>query len=500
MTSYQYSKDRVDDLHVGHCDQTGSTTADARKLLQSGTALPFVLFAKEQTGGVGRRGRSWSSPAGNCYFSLCLDAESVASHLHGLLPKLVAFSLARFCDERFGIRLTIKWPNDLLFGGHKLAGILCETSTTKAGLGPFIIGVGFNINLSPKLEEQKTTCLKEILVSEQNIDVALLGEEIALKLLRDLRSLQALGSRYYDLQNNDLWCNGKDRKLVSIADDRPDEIVLRDPFNQTVEMLNTSYHDYRWVGQLKDEKYWVADIGNSRIKLAAFRESGLEFFGYYDQLAISENLEAQEEPTSLYYASVRRDLPVDLLAFAKQTNLIPVRIEKRPVRLCLTNYPLEDIGIDRLAVCEAVLEAYPKQVSIIVACGTATTIEVVDSQRNYIGGWILSGQRLSLRALHENTGLLPQVEVEQDLSDLDIVLGRNTSQAMSRGALIALQYTLEGLIRWTCQHLGLGNEPQVLVTGGDGQNLDRLLKKHGHSSTYIEELVCRGLKIIALGG
>ena len=103
-----------------------------------------AMLAETQTAGRGRRKRSWHSPAGgNIYLSLAWRFDTACGHL-STLPLAVAVCLARAL-QRAGLRgHGIKWPNDILVGGAKLAGILVETQSP----GPqAIIGIGLNVRM-----------------------------------------------------------------------------------------------------------------------------------------------------------------------------------------------------------------------------------------------------------------------------------------------------------------------------------------------------------------
>ena len=91
-----------------------------------------VLISRKQTAGRGRLGNSWESLLGGLYFSF-------TSNNHRLLPLIVAISVATSM-QNFVKEISLKWPNDILFAGKKLGGILCEN------LGHYsITGVGLNI-------------------------------------------------------------------------------------------------------------------------------------------------------------------------------------------------------------------------------------------------------------------------------------------------------------------------------------------------------------------
>ena len=132
--------------------ETGSTNAD---LLQRAATLgaPLLLVARNQTAGRGRAGRSWlSSSEGSLTFSLAWKFDGGLPRLSGL-PLAVGVALAETL-ERLGVQVGLKWPNDVLRDGDKLAGILIETQAAPAGGVWAVIGIGLNLVMPDELEAQ----------------------------------------------------------------------------------------------------------------------------------------------------------------------------------------------------------------------------------------------------------------------------------------------------------------------------------------------------------
>ena len=132
--------------------ETGSTNADLLARAPQLTA-PVLLVAEHQTAGRGRAGRSWlSAPGHSLTFSL---AWRFADGLRGLagLPLAVGVALAETLG-RLGQPVQLKWPNDVLKDGDKLAGILVETQTMPDGAAWTVIGIGVNLVMPDALEER----------------------------------------------------------------------------------------------------------------------------------------------------------------------------------------------------------------------------------------------------------------------------------------------------------------------------------------------------------
>ena len=136
-------------------EETGSTNAD---LLARAASLdaPLLLVARNQTAGRGRAGRSWlSSPEGSLTFSLAWRFDGGVGRLAGL-PLAVGVALAETLDQ-LGVQVGLKWPNDVLRDGDKLAGILIETQNAQNAQNGgvwTVVGIGLNLLMPDELEAQ----------------------------------------------------------------------------------------------------------------------------------------------------------------------------------------------------------------------------------------------------------------------------------------------------------------------------------------------------------
>ena len=126
-------------------DTIDSTNTRAKELARSGAAHGTVLLADTQTGGRGRMGRNFHSPAGTgIYFSLILQPRCRPGQLMHLTCA-VAVAMCDAVEAATGLRPGIKWTNDLVFGKRKLGGILTELGLKADGTVDFaIVGIGLN--------------------------------------------------------------------------------------------------------------------------------------------------------------------------------------------------------------------------------------------------------------------------------------------------------------------------------------------------------------------
>lgn len=127
---------------------TTSTNADAFRLAEEGAIEGTVVLADSQSGGKGRRGRVWSSPARvNLYCSVVLR-PAIMPHEAPQLTFLSAVAAARAIELTTKLAPEIKWPNDLLISGKKVAGLLNEMSAETDGINFVILGIGVNLNMT----------------------------------------------------------------------------------------------------------------------------------------------------------------------------------------------------------------------------------------------------------------------------------------------------------------------------------------------------------------
>ncbi|MYN07379.1 biotin--[acetyl-CoA-carboxylase] ligase [Pseudoduganella aquatica] len=133
--------------------ETGSTNADLLQRVGTPGAMsgPVLLIAERQTAGRGRAGRPWlSAPGSTLTFSLAWRFKGPLQNLAGL-PLAVGVALAEAMTV-LGVPVQLKWPNDVMKDGAKLAGILVETQAAQDGAIWAVIGAGINLLMPDQLE------------------------------------------------------------------------------------------------------------------------------------------------------------------------------------------------------------------------------------------------------------------------------------------------------------------------------------------------------------
>lgn len=139
------NRDATDLAGVRHekFETLGSTNAEALARARAGERGPLWISAVRQTAGRGRRGNVWDSPAGNLYASLLLSDPStpaLAPQLSFVTGVALYDAVARFVEQK--LPLSLKWPNDLLLNGQKIAGLLVEAESAQG----FTVAIGIGVN------------------------------------------------------------------------------------------------------------------------------------------------------------------------------------------------------------------------------------------------------------------------------------------------------------------------------------------------------------------
>lgn len=143
---------------VHYVASTGSTNRDLLAMARAGAPAGTVLWAGHQTEGRGRLGRTWqAAPGTSLLASILLDAEPVPF----LAVARVALAASDACRDLSGVDAALKWPNDLVIGDRKLAGLLAEAETGTAGL---VVGIGCNLTW-PADPEERPEDLRDVLAA-----------------------------------------------------------------------------------------------------------------------------------------------------------------------------------------------------------------------------------------------------------------------------------------------------------------------------------------------
>ncbi|CDF81972.1 Bifunctional protein BirA [Pseudomonas knackmussii B13] len=183
-----------------------STNAEVMRRLDAGASTPFAVVAERQTAGRGRRGRAWVSPFGaNLYCTLGISVRGGPKELEGL-SLVVGLAVVR-AIQSLGIGgVGLKWPNDILLDGRKLAGILLELTGDPADLCSVAIGIGINVNMrAADAIDQPWTSLRASsgMVVDRNLLLSALSRELERHLAR--HRAQGFAASQAEWESFHLW-------------------------------------------------------------------------------------------------------------------------------------------------------------------------------------------------------------------------------------------------------------------------------------------------------
>lgn len=246
----------------------------------------------------------------------------------------------------------------------------------------------------------------------------------------------------------------------------------------------------------------AVDIGNSNVVIGCFQEQ---------QILFVERLSTNRHSTALEYAVLIKtvlelnhcpDIPFEgaivssvvpavtgmvRQAIEKLTGFPPLVVGpglKTGLQIRLDN-PAQ-LGSDRVADAVAAIHAYPCPL-ITIDMGTATTFSVVDRDRNFIGGVIMPGLRISMDALSAGTSQLPQISLESPRK----AIGRSTVECMRSGLIMGTAATIDGMIDRIEEELGY---PCTLISTG---GLAHLITPHCRRKIHCDDqLLLKGLMLL----
>lgn len=163
---------------IHYFDVTDSTNLRAKQLAEKGSCHGTLVVADRQDAGRGRRGKSWTSPAGiSVYMSLLLKPE-IKPESASMLTLIAGLSVARAIKEGAGISPQIKWPNDIVINGKKVCGILAELSTEIEQIHYVVVGIGINVRNREFPEEIAPIATSIVLEGKEEIRRAELIEAV----------------------------------------------------------------------------------------------------------------------------------------------------------------------------------------------------------------------------------------------------------------------------------------------------------------------------------
>lgn len=500
------------EVEVAWLDEVDSTSRLARDYLAHHPKSIRAFAAKKQTAGAGRQGRPWQSVEGNLHISLAFPGSLVPQNVRDILPIVAGVAVAKLIERSAGIRPVLKWPNDIVLNGCKIGGILCEATITGGNWNGVVIGVGLNLLQGPQLNDDADYQSSSILqLTGKKLTPHLVGEALARQLIDSMCQMnreQTLSEyRSFSTMPGQIWQSRNSHKYW-VQDEFDDSGNLRVKgldFDES-RTLASAEHEFLWGGQ-SSKSFWVADIGNTRVKvgLVVHSETGLTVTKQmawqpgHDKTALADFVKDQP----VIYASSVNEKHFELFKHALPTTHV-TKLHKRPLRSFSSKYQLSAMGMDRFVSVEAALALrFEGKISgplVIVSCGTATTIDFIDEAGIHQGGLIGAGVDLGLNALHSGTGALPEVKSIQAQQWNQIP--HETTAAMASAALRSQAAWIEREASEWCKTLHADMQHgHLLISGGHADQVIPLLSESCQKMLYREpNLNLLGIALLALNG
>lgn len=154
---------------IRYYKEVDSTQIVTKELAEKGFDEGVIVIAEKQTGGYGRDKKKWVSNVGGLWFSILLKPVIHPNEI-SKLTLLLGIVVGRVFEKKYRINSEIKWPNDVLVFGKKIAGIITEMSVKENSISWVVAGIGVNINNNlPKYLENISISLRDILKREVDI-------------------------------------------------------------------------------------------------------------------------------------------------------------------------------------------------------------------------------------------------------------------------------------------------------------------------------------------
>ena len=250
----------------------------------------------------------------------------------------------------------------------------------------------------------------------------------------------------------------------------------------------------------------AVDIGNTNITAGLFRGERLVYKtkfptskagNGFSAVAGSRLLREKPFPAGIIFSQVEAAVICSVVPKAESAikktvaglGDFPIYIVGRDLIVPIKNLygRPKQVGQDRLVCAYAAMKAYGVPV-IAIDLGTALTFDAVSKNGEYLGGVILPGLNLSLRALHQGTALLPQAR----LGKPGALIGKDTKGSMLSGLVYGFGSLIDGLVEKLRREIG--EKAKIALTGGDA----RLIRQYCSNSYYFEpDLILKGLKDLA---
>lgn len=232
----------------------------------------------------------------------------------------------------------------------------------------------------------------------------------------------------------------------------------------------------------------AVDIGNTRVKVAVFKEDKVVGFVVFEKRIIISEIKKIAKKYAISFGIISNVASVSekkMIQLKKIINFHVISHESQIPFINLYKTP-KTLGIDRIALVAAAVKQYPNKNVLIIDAGTCITFDFVNTKKEYLGGAISPGIKLRYKSLNAFTANLPLISN----LELENLTGKNTYESIVSGVLNGVVAEIDGLIfRYKQKYLDL----TVVLTGGDTNFLSKQLKS---SIFATQNFVLQGLNEI----
>jgi len=214
------------------------------------------------------------------------------------------------------------------------------------------------------------------------------------------------------------------------------------------------------------------DVGNSRIKVAVFKENTqIELFVFESNEAQKkiENILKKYPNASHSVISNVGKLNIDVLNYLQTNTYLQIINHKTKFPFNNQYTTQKTLGIDRMVVSAGAVLKYPNQNRLVIDVGTCITYDFIDEKDNYLGGAISPGIKIRYKSLNNYTANLPLL----DKKDIEHYIGNSTENSIHSGIINGICYEIDGFIY---QYSLKNQDLTIILTGGDADFLAKRLK------------------------
>ena len=203
---------------VRYFDTLDSTNICAKRMAEEGAPNGMLVIADKQTAGRGRCGRVWETPKGTAIAMTLLMRPNLRPEKASMLTLVMGMAVTRAVNELYSLNCQIKWPNDVVWEGKKICGILVEMSAEMNAIHYLVIGCGINANMTEFPEELKEKGISLRMITGAEVDRAQIIQ----------RSLEWL-EKYYQKFEETSDMSGLMEEYNQMLVNRGSEVCVLDP-------------------------------------------------------------------------------------------------------------------------------------------------------------------------------------------------------------------------------------------------------------------------------